>query len=184
MGVNLCELQNSDTISKLSIYKFTVLVLGAPMQQKSHRQFSLCLACLCLFNWVLPEDAVAQGRIIGTVVDAEPLQLIPCRLTVRGLDDQQAYFASRIDKAGTAVVYDRKLGKTRSFQQHTTLSPHAFVIDVPRGRYQVRAQRGKEWLSAETIVTVTDKPVDFELRLKRSMKNYWNGRSRESGTTE
>lgn len=135
------------------------------MQYKSFRLFLFCLGLLCILNWGLAENTFAQVRVIGRVVDAKTGQLIPCRLTVRGEDDQQPYFPSKFDKAGTVIVYDRQLGNTPSLQQHSTLSPHVFTIDVPPGRYRVRAQRGKEWMADETIITVGKKPVDLELRL-------------------
>lgn len=137
------------------------------MQYKSFRLFLICLSLLCLLNWRLGGSAFAQVRVIGRVVDAQTGQLIPCRLTVRGVEDQLAYFASTFDKAGTAVTYDRQLANTPSYQQHTTLSAHTFTIDVPPGRYRVRAQRGKEWMSDATTISVGTKPVDLELRLRR-----------------
>jgi hypothetical protein len=149
------------------------------MQSKTLRLFLFCICSLCGLNLGFPTVASAQGKIFGSVVDAQTGELIACRLTVRGEDGQHAYFANSIDTAGTAVVYDRQLANTRSYQQHTTLSAHPFTIDVPPGRYRVRAQRGKEWLADETLVTVAEQPIEVELRLRRfcdmSKRGWYSG---------
>jgi hypothetical protein len=137
------------------------------MQSITLRLFLFGLCSHCWLNMEGQTDAVAQGKIQGRVVDSQTGQPIPCRLTVRGLDDHRAYFASSLDAEGSAVIYDRQLVNTPSYQQHTTLSAHRFSLNAPPGNYRVRAQRGKEWLAHEVTIAVDDQPVELTLRLQR-----------------
>ncbi len=65
----------------------------------------------------------AEPRIVRGMVNA------PCRLYIEG-DDGKFYFARSADPKGTAVVYDVKRSPT-SLEQHTTLSAHPFVAELP-----------------------------------------------------
>lgn len=109
----------------------------------------------------------ATGNLVGKVVDADSGVPVPCRLYVQSLEDQSWHFATSTAVAGSAVKYDKQLGKSASIERHTTLSAHGFQLDVPPGRYRIRAQRGKETLPDETVIEVTDTRANVILKLQR-----------------
>lgn len=107
------------------------------------------------------------GNLVGKVVDADTGKLLPCRLYVQNVADKQFHFARSTAVAGSAVVYDRQLGKSASVERHTTLSADGFQADVSPGRYRIRAELGKEYLPVEEIVDVASERTELTLRLKR-----------------
>jgi hypothetical protein len=116
------------------------------------------------------------GNLVGKVVDADTGKPLPCRLYVQNLQDSQFYFARSTAVEGSALGYDRQLGNTPSVEKHTTLSADGFQLDVPPGRYRIRAQLGKEYLPSETTVDVGDARLTTTLKLQRyanAAKNGW-----------
>ncbi len=97
----------------------------------------------------------------GEVVDAETGRPVASRLYVQGGDGRWHHATSE----GSAVPYRKERG--RSVEVHTSLSAHAFALDLPPGTYTVAAERGKEYLPASRTVTIGDKPVDVRLSLER-----------------
>ncbi|MEZ6134214.1 MAG: CehA/McbA family metallohydrolase [Pirellulaceae bacterium] len=69
--------------------------------------------------------------------------------------------------AGSAVVYDKQLGKTASVERHTTLSADGFQLDLPPGRYRLEAYHGKQYLPTSTEITVAEERVTTTLKLMR-----------------
>ncbi|MCA9052407.1 MAG: CehA/McbA family metallohydrolase [Planctomycetaceae bacterium] len=122
---------------------------------------ALGLACSVL----LPLKIAGETVLSGAVVDDQTGRPVPCRLTLTG-SDGKAWFVRSSDPTGSAVVYD-KTRSPRSVERHTTLSAHPFVAELPPGEYLLRAERGKEYLPVESVVTLGDEPHSVELRLKR-----------------
>jgi hypothetical protein len=79
---------------------------------------------------------------------------VPCRLYIEG-EDGKFYFAKSASPRGSAVIYDVKRSQT-SVEQHTTLSAHAFVADLPPGKYTLAAEHGKEHTIAVQSLTVPE----------------------------
>lgn len=121
------------------------------------------------------------GNVTGKVRDADTEKLLPCRLYVQQLDDMSWHFAESTAVAGSAVVYDRQVGRTASIEKHTTLSADPFQLQLPPGRYRIRAERGKEYIPAETEITVTESGnrADVKLALTRFInmaeKGWYSG---------
>lgn len=109
-----------------------------------------------------PSDA---AELRGRVVDATSGDTLPCRLYIEG-PTGTFHFAKSADTAGSAIVYNVRRSD-QSLEQHVTLSAHPFTLDLPPGRYELTAERGKEWKPAKATITVNDQPVDVELKLAR-----------------
>lgn len=112
------------------------------------------------------------GNVTGRVRDADSGRVLPCRLYVQNLETGEPQFARSTAVFGSAVEYNKLVAKTNSVEQHTTLSADPFQLQLAPGRYRARAERGKEYLAAETEFTVTDAassriPVEISLSLKR-----------------
>lgn len=88
---------------------------------------------------------------------------VPCRLYIKG-DDGKFYFAKSASPQGSAVVYDVKRTPT-SLEQHTTLSAHPFVAELPPGNYVLTAEHGKEHTIVEQTLTVPERGDVPEIKL-------------------
>jgi len=110
--------------------------------------------------WLLstPAVAVELRPVRGTVN-------VPCRLYIEG-EDGKFYFAKSASPAGSAVIYDVKRSPT-SLEQHTTLSRHPFIAELPPGKYTITAEHGKEHTVASQtlIVPATGDIPDIKLSL-------------------
>ncbi len=107
------------------------------------------------------------GNVLGKVLDAKTNEPLACRLYAQSLEDGRWHFATSASLAGSAVVYDKQLRQTASVERHTTLSADGFQLDLPPGRYRIRAQRGKEYLPSEAVITVGDGRQQVTLKLRR-----------------
>ena len=123
---------------------------------------TLALAAL----WISPTTAQTT-EVTGRVVDAGNGTALPCRLYVQNADTLTWYFAKSADAAGSAVEYRKQIGATPSVEMHTTLSVATFQLLLEPGTYRVRAEHGKEFIPAETEITVGSEPSEFQLTLKR-----------------
>jgi len=104
-------------------------------------------------------------RLRGEVTDAQSGKTIAARLYIRSAGGKW-FFARSAAAKGSAVRYEKQRFKT-SVEIHTTLSAHAFVADLPRGKYTITAVRGKEYLPIEKTITVGEKPATVKLPLRR-----------------
>ncbi len=107
------------------------------------------------------------GNVTGVIRDAKTGKTQPGRLYVQNLASGEWFFAQSTVEAGSAVEYRKQVGNSASVEKHTTLSAHPFQLQLPPGRYRIRAERGKEFVPAEQQITVEDSPVSIELSLKR-----------------
>ncbi len=123
---------------------------------------TLTLAAL----WILPTVAPA-AEVTGSVVDAGTGSALPCRLYVQNADTRAWHFATSADAAGSAVEYRKQIGATPSVEMHTTLSASKFQLLLEPGTYRVRAEHGKEFVPAETEITVGTESSEFQLTLNR-----------------
>ncbi|APZ93737.1 CehA/McbA family metallohydrolase [Fuerstiella marisgermanici] len=109
------------------------------------------------------------GNVVGKVVDADNGKGIPCRLYVQNIDSDEWHFASSTAVAGSAVEYNKQKGQSKSIERHTTLSADGFQLQLPPGHYRVRAEHGKEFIPAETLIDVYEGEdrVNIKLKVKR-----------------
>lgn len=102
----------------------------------------------------------------GQILDAKTGKLIPARIYVRSSQGKW-YFPKSASPKGSAIAYRKQRGAAPSIEMHVTLSAHPFVVDLPSGTYDVTVERGHEYHPLTKQVTIKDKPVDVELKLKR-----------------
>jgi len=123
---------------------------------------TLAFLILC-FNFGL----VNATEVTGNVVDANSGDSLPCRLYVQNVDSGEWHFAKPKNAAGSAVEYKKQVGQTASIEMHTTLSAGTFVLQLSPGKYLIHAEYGKEFLPADTEISVGTEPSEFQLRMKR-----------------
>lgn len=109
------------------------------------------------------------GNLIGKVKDTDTGKILPCRLYVQNTDNGQWHYATSTAVAGSAVEYRKQIGQTASVEKHTTLSADGFQLQLPPGKYRIRAEHGKEFVPAETMVEIgaTANRVNVNLEMKR-----------------
>ena len=105
--------------------------------------------------------------VTGKILDASTGQLVAGRLHVRSSDGTW-HFAETTAPDGSAVQYRRlRPNMPRSVEMHTTLSPHPFRLELPPGEYELRVERGKEYVPLVRRITLADDPQRVELPLTR-----------------
>jgi hypothetical protein len=110
-------------------------------------------------------DSCRAETLTGTIRDDQTGQPLAARLYIRS-ENGAWHFAAVTDSAGKAVPYKKQRSDT-SVEMHTAVSAHAFEADLPPGKYTLTAERGKEYLPAEQLVEIVDKPVTVEIKLHR-----------------
>lgn len=134
----------------------------------SLRQLIALPILTCGISAVVAQDTTdSKDVIVGRVVDDETGNLLPCRLYVQNRQTNEWHFAVSADPAGSTVEYRKRVGTTESQEMHTTLSAHPFRLALPPGRYELRAEHGKEFVPAEAEFTASAGPSEVVLKLKR-----------------
>lgn len=111
-------------------------------------------------------------NVVGKIKDADSGKLLPCRLYCQNMATGEWHHAKSTAVAGTAIYYRKQIGQSESVEKHTTLSADGFQFQLNPGRYRLRAERGKEYVPAETIFEVTD--VDVQLNIGLKLKRFTN----------
>ncbi len=125
-----------------------------------------CVTLTLAGLWASAATAPAT-EVTGSVIDAASGTALPCRLYVQNTDTLTWHFAKSADTAGSALEYRKQIGTTPSVEMHTTLSAATFHLQLEPGKYRIRAERGKEFVPAETEITVGSEASVFQLTLPR-----------------
>lgn len=120
---------------------------------------------LLLSVCLLPFQALNASVLKGKIIDADSGKIIPARLSIHS-STGTAFFAESAAKTGEAIKYDKRRSPT-TFEEHVTLSPHEFRVDLPPGEYNITAYRGKEYIPATKTIRISDQPAEVILSLKR-----------------
>lgn len=103
-------------------------------------------------------------RLTGKIV--EKGQPVAARVYLQG-DSGRWFFPKSAAAEGTAIPFQRERPETASVEMHTTLSAHPFTIDLPRGKYTLTVERGKEYLPLVKPFTLDQEPLDLSLEISR-----------------
>jgi hypothetical protein len=105
--------------------------------------------------------------LTGQVEDADTGELLACRIYIRG-ENGQWYFPQSASPNGSAFVYKKQNWANKdSVEMHTTVSAHPFTAKLPQGKYEITAERGKEYFPQAKSVNVGSEPVKLVICLKR-----------------
>lgn len=129
-------------------------------------RISAAFSAVSLLNAAAVCVAVAT-EITGSVVDAESGSILPCRLYAQNVNSGEWHFAKSADAAGSAVEYKKQVGKSASIEMHTTLTAGKFTLQLAPGGYRIHAEYGKEFLPADTEISVGSEPLEVQLSIKR-----------------
>lgn len=125
---------------------------------------AVSLALCCAIAW--PSACfVTAAEVTGRVIDAETSAPVGARLYLQG-EDGTWYFPASDAEDGSALPYKKQMTPT-SLEMHTTLSPHPFRVDLAPGTYQLRVERGKEYVPHEQKLMMGSEPVAIEIPLRR-----------------
>ena len=116
-----------------------------------------------------PQAAVDDSPqpVTGTIVDAATGEPIAARVYLQA-DSERWHFPQSKSTTETAVVYQREYPATNSVEMHTALPAAPFEVKLPRGKYTLTIERGKEYVPLTKSLTIDDKPLDCgDLRLSR-----------------
>src|SRR5687767_3927149 len=116
------------------------------------------------FTFVL----AGRGAVLtGEVADSVSGEILPARIYIQS-EDGKWFFPKSAAREGSAFELRRQAGANpKSVEMHTTVSAHPFVIELPAGRYTVRAERGKEYFPAEQTIAIGAEAASVKLKLKR-----------------
>jgi type 1 glutamine amidotransferase len=105
--------------------------------------------------------------VTGTVVDADGGRPVAARVYLQA-DSGRWHFPTSESTTESAVLCQREYPATSSVEMHTALPAAPFQVKLPRGKYTLTIERGKEYVPLTRQFTVDDKPIDLgELKLHR-----------------
>jgi hypothetical protein len=132
-----------------------------------HRQSRTAIPSELMLPFFLFAASFSQAatELRCRVVDADTGAPLPCRVYVKSTDGD-FLFVDSADPDGSAVRYDVARSPT-SFEKHTTVSAHPFIVNVEPGTYTVTVERGKEYQTATLAVEVGEEPVEQTIELQR-----------------
>src|SRR5437867_2891504 len=128
-----------------------------------------CLAAVLLLCSVWAAGFADENRktvrLRGAVVDADTGRPLACRIYVQA-EGGEWFFPNSESPQGLALPYRKKRDELpKSLEMHTTLSAHAFVIDLPPGTYTITVERGKEYFPLARQIKISAEPVDETFKL-------------------
>ena len=118
-------------------------------------------------NWKQAKLMAAPQRIRGMILDGHSEEPLAGRVHIR---DMQGQWYDCHSLGGTEVHYRSERGDIPfSREVHTTLSPHPFTATLGPGRYELRIERGKEYipLIREIVVPGANHAETLRFPLKR-----------------
>lgn len=118
-----------------------------------------------LMSAAFRDECVCAAELEGVIVDASSGQPVAARLYIAD-EAGKSFFASSKSTEGQAVTYDVSRSSA-SFERHTSLSAHPFVVELPPGKYQITVERGKEYRQWQATVSIGEEDVNRTIRLQR-----------------
>lgn len=103
-------------------------------------------------------------RLTGKIM--EKGKPVAARVYLQG-DSGRWLFPKSIASDDSAISFQREYAATHSVEMHTTLSAHPFTIDLPRGKYTLTVERGKEYLPLVKQFKLDKEPLELTLEISR-----------------
>jgi type 1 glutamine amidotransferase len=103
-------------------------------------------------------------RLTGQIV--EQGKPVAARVYLQG-ESGRWFFPQSAAAEGSAIPFQRERPETSSVEMHSTLSAHPFTIDLPRGKYTLTVERGKEYLPLIRQFTLDKEPLQLTLEISR-----------------
>ena len=103
-------------------------------------------------------------RLTGKIM--EKGQPVAARVYLQG-DSGRWFFPKSTASEDSALTFQREYAATKSVEMHTTLATYPFAIDLPRGKYTLTVERGKEYLPLVKQFTLDKEPLDLTLEISR-----------------
>jgi hypothetical protein len=128
-----------------------------------HLARRIVLAVVVLLAGVTRDSCA--GELLGEVVDSVSGRTVAARIYIHGADGSW-HLATAADPAGSAIGYSKQYSE-HSVEIHTAVSPHRFRAELPAGRYEIVAERGKEYVPARESIEMTDGSQSVVLKLER-----------------
>src|SRR5262245_31064332 len=110
-------------------------------------------------------SAAADTTLTGEIHDASTGERIAARVYLRS-ELGTWFFPKSAAAEGRAVEYRKERGPA-SVEMHTALSAHPFTIDLPRGKYVLTVEHGKEYVPHEEKLEIGERPVQVTIQLRR-----------------
>lgn len=115
----------------------------------------------------------------AVVVDADTDMPIPSRVYLRN-SDGKSFFVKSDSATGTALPYQEQwVAMANSVEKHTTVTANSFHADLPKGKYVIEIERGKEYATYREEFKIIDQPIKRKIRLKRwidlSKRGWFSG---------
>lgn len=121
------------------------------------------LARLDTLNW--RRGSTPAPSLHGVILDDETNEPVAARIYIQ--DSAGDWFEAET-YSGKQVAYRKQPEATPEAEEvHTTLPAESFFAALPAGTYQVRIERGKEYLPCERTIEIGDSPVAHSFRLQR-----------------
>lgn len=138
-------------------------------------RLSVNLNCLLLvFSFAAcssPAQELFEFR--GQIVDQKTQRPIYARVYLIH-ENGQSFHVETADAQGTTVPYRVVRGKSQ--EVHTTVSNHVFKVQLPKGKYLLTAEHGKEYLAKSISFEIVDQPLQKTIKLKRwfnAAEQHW-----------
>lgn len=116
-----------------------------------------------------PQVAVdtSPQPVTARIVDKETGQPIAARVYLQA-ESGRWHFPKSQSTTETAVGYQREYPATSSVEMHTAVPAAPFSVELPRGKYTLTVERGKEYVPLTKRFAIDDKPLDLgDVRLSR-----------------
>ena len=127
----------------------------------------------------LTDARPATTTVTGEVIDDANGRPIPARVYLKDKDGRW-YFPTSSSPRGSALRYEKRNWiNTNTVEMHTTLSAHAFVVQLEPGSYTFTVERGKEYRPFVRRVEVEGEPLHLKFPLRRwinmAEENWFSG---------
>ena len=145
------------------------------------------IGVVVLCGWLVAIPASA-AVLSGEIVDLLSGKPLPGRLYIRA-EDGRWFFAESGEVGQPAVRYAKTNWiNPESVECHVTLSTGGFRVELPPGRYDITAERGKEYRPLRQRVEVGAEPLTVRLPLQRwinlAERGWYSGETHLHRTTE